>query len=120
MADEENWFDNTAALEKLWVNAQRAVAVVAETTLGQAQRNAPVKEGTLRGSGTVLAHGERPLPIGVATITETVAFTIEYAAIQEADEDYQHPLGGEAHFLGNSLKAHANDLTTALAKLGLR
>lgn len=117
--DGENWFDNSAALEHLWLEGNRAVATVAELTLGDAQRHAPVLEGTLRGSGTVLEAPEVPAPRVPTVIERVVAFPIEYAAKQEVDEEYVHPLGGEAHFLGNSLKAHTGMLAEALGKLGL-
>jgi hypothetical protein len=118
---EDNWFDNTPAMLHLWEQGQKAVGIVAEVILGDAQRHAPVLEGTLRGSGVVMGENNTVPEKGVpAVIERTIAFTVEYAAIQEETDEYEHPMGGEAHYLGNALKAHAGELTVALDKIGLK
>lgn len=113
-----NWFDNSAAMHRYFERTARAVGIVAEATLGQAQRDAPVLKGTLRGSGTVLDGPDAVLTGGVPTVIEkTVAFPIEYAAVQEMREDYNHE-HGKAHFLGDSVKGHAVPLRDAVAAVG--
>jgi hypothetical protein len=68
---------------------------------GHAQRNAPIKEGTLRGSGT------SSIKLTATGAEATISFPLPYAAKQEKEEDYIHPLGGEAHYLENALKARS-------------
>jgi hypothetical protein len=103
----DNWFSNREARERMLERTERAVAITAEVVLGEAQRWAPVLTGTLRGSGVVLdgpdAVVEGSTPVAVEKI---VAFPIVYAAVQEVREDYEHPHGGKAHYLGDSVKAH--------------
>ncbi len=112
---EANWFDNEAALHELFHRAEKAVAGVAELVLGQAQRDAPVETGTLRGSGVVLPHEVvEPSRDAPTLLEETVAFPMVYAAKQEMDEEYNHPMGGKAHYLGDSVKAHAPTLQQAM------
>jgi hypothetical protein len=76
---------------------------------GRAQRDAPVDEGTLRGSAT---HSITVLPDGSAF--GTVEFPLVYAAVQEREDDFLHPRGGKAHYLGDNLKAMAPVYKAAL------
>lgn len=78
---------------------------------GAAARDAPVDEATLRGSATTTI--ER-LPGGGAI--GAVIFPLPYAAVQEEREDFAHPRGGKAHYLGDQLKARAPRYRAALER----
>lgn len=81
---------------------ESALRVVAEDLLGEAQRLAPVEEGTLRASGDVeVEHG-----VGGMTVA-TVSFASIYAAAQHEGLDFEHPKGGQAKFLEQPLRAKA-------------
>lgn len=63
---------------------------------GAAQRRAPVDEATLRGSG------ESEVKFAGTTIQGEVTFgglATAYAEVQHEREDFEHPKGGQAHFL---------------------
>lgn len=77
--------------------------------LGRAQRDAPLDEGTLRGSGTVEIV-ETPAGVDV-----TVAFATPYAARQHEEVSWQHPKGGKAKYLEDALKEQASRYEAALA-----
>lgn len=77
--------------------------------VGVAARDAPILEGTLRGVGTTSI--ER-LPGGGAV--GVVEFPLPYAAIQEREDDFAHPRGGKAHYLGDALKSGAPRYRAAL------
>lgn len=117
---EDNWFDNTPAMIELYEKAVHAVDIVAHLTQGDAQRKAPVEKGTLRGSATVV-NGEHPPPEKTmpVVIESEVQFTVEYAAKQEEEDAYEHPMGGEAHYLAGALKANGPSLPVILGKMGL-
>ena len=75
-----------------------AMETIGEDLLGRAQREAPVEEGTLRGSGSV-------------EVTETfngvsveVSFSTPYAAVQHEETSFHHPKGGKAKYLEDPLK----------------
>lgn len=78
--------------------AQQALEEFGEIVLGEGQRRAPVKEGTLRGSGTteLVVIGDQVFSI--------VSFATPYAALQHEEKDFQHPAGGEAKYLENAVK----------------
>lgn len=78
--------------------------------LGAAQRDAPIDEGTLRGAGTFWIEESADGAIAV------VAFPLVYAAVQEREEDFAHPRGGKAHYLGDNLKALAPRFRQALER----
>lgn len=78
--------------------AEDAVRRTAEDLLGRAQRDAPIEEGTLRGSGTVEIDQDGD------SITATVLFATPYAAVQHERIDYSHPMGGKAKYLEDPLK----------------
>jgi hypothetical protein len=77
-----------------------ALELIGQDLLGAAQRDAPVEEGTLRGSGDVAVDR---FPGGGALLT--VTFNTVYAAKQEMEDDYVHPRGGKSHYLGDQVKA---------------
>jgi len=64
--------------------------------LGQAQREAPVDEGTLRGSGL------SKVTFTGSELRGEISFgglATAYAEVQHEREDFEHPKGGKAHFL---------------------
>lgn len=67
--------------------------------LGRAQRDAPIEEGTLRGSGS--SRVER---VGRDGAQVVVTFSTPYAAKQHEETTYEHPRGGKAHYLSDPLK----------------
>lgn len=82
--------------------AEAALAAIGEDLLGEAQRRAPVEEGTLRGSGfSDLVRVPRGADL-------YVGFATPYAARQHEEVEYRHPLGGQAKYLESVvLERHA-------------
>jgi hypothetical protein len=119
---EGNHFDNRPAEQRMFQHLQRMLDVTAQTVLGEAQRDAPIEEGTLRGSGHVLdsvdSHVAGPSPSVPTPLERVIAFTVPYAAVQEVRDDYNHPHGGKAHYLGDAVKAHAKDLSEGARLVG--
>lgn len=77
--------------------AEAAVRAVGEDLLGEAQRRAPVEEGTLRGSGELeVKH------VGNMIVAE-VSFNTVYAARQHEELSWSHPRGGQAKYLESVL-----------------
>jgi hypothetical protein len=74
--------------------AEAAVRAVGEDLLGEAQRRAPVEEGTLRASGDLEV---KHLPGNL--IVAEVSFNEVYAARQHEELGYEHPKGGQARYL---------------------
>lgn len=85
-----------------------ALQLAALDLQGAAQRDAPIEEGTLRGSGTTSIEQTTDGAIAVVT------FPLPYAARQEEEESYEHPRGGKAHYLGDQVKARAPRYRLAL------
>lgn len=81
---------------------------------GAAARDAPIDEGTLRGAG----HSEIVATADGAMVV--VSFSTPYAAKQEEEDDYLHPRGGKAHYLGDQLKARVPRYKAALAAAARR
>jgi hypothetical protein len=81
--------------------AERAVTKWVEAVLGEAQRLAPVEEGTLR------ASGEAEVEVKATEVLGTVSFAQVYAAAQHEGINFVHPLGGEAKYLEKALHRHA-------------
>lgn len=79
-----------------------ALELIGEDLLGEAQRRAPVEEGTLRGSGT---SDVRRTMNGYEL---EVTFSTPYAARQHEETTWAHPKGGEAKYLENPLKENAH------------
>lgn len=94
----------------------RAVEIWAETILGDAVVEAPIREGTLRGSG----HIE---DVSTPTIiAREISFNTPYAARQHEELTWKHPMGGKAKYLEDPLKAHAREgerLVSASIRKGL-
>lgn len=77
----------------------RAVTNIGEDLLGKAQRDAPIEEGTLRGSGDV------DIELDANAVWATVSFNTVYAARQHEELDWVHPKGGKAKYLEANLQA---------------
>ena len=86
-----------------------ALKVIGEDLLGQAQRDAPVEEGTLRGSGKV------DLTVTPEGASVEVSFSTPYAARQHEEVTWKHPKGGKSKYLEDNLKAMAPRYLAALA-----
>ena len=122
---------------EVWQRVQKAaVDGMVENTedlLGRAMRDAPVDEGTLRGSGTAAVYangravsrrgfrevaGQPEAPqmverrvveggLGDAVVGE-VGFNTPYALVQHERLDFHHPKGGKAKYLESNLTEHAD------------
>ena len=122
---------------EVWQRVQQAaVRGMTENTedlLGRAMRDAPVDEGTLRGSGTATIYangravarrgfrevaGQPEAPqmverkvveggLGDAVVGE-VGFNTPYALVQHERLDFNHPKGGKAKYLESNLTEHAD------------
>jgi len=100
-----------------------------EDLLGRAMRDAPLDEGTLRGSGNAAVYiqgkavarsgfaevGDEAIGPEIRQIIEgggghnivgVVGFNTPYALAQHERLDYQHPKGGKAKYLEDNLKEH--------------
>lgn len=89
--------------------AIEALTVIGEDLLGRATNEAPVDEGTLRGSGksevTVTPRG----------VSVEVSFSTVYAARQHEEVTWKHPKGGKSKYLEDPLKEMAPRYVSALA-----
>lgn len=79
--------------------ALRGLTAAAEFVLGEAQAKAPIEEGTLERSGTVVVDEEN--------LRATISFDTPYAVRQHEELNYQHDAGREAKFLENAMNANA-------------
>jgi len=77
--------------------------------MGEAQREAPVEEGTLRGSMRYDVH-ETPTGVEIEVSANTV-----YAARQHEEVTWKHPKGGKSKYLADPLKANAARYAALLA-----
>lgn len=93
--------DTTELRRRLRVAMVRGVTNIGEDALGEAQRRAPVDEGTLRGSGEV------EIVEGPNEVTAVVSFNTVYAARQHEELDWDHPKGGQAKYLESVVKERA-------------
>lgn len=85
----------------MMARAATALEAIGNDLLGEAQRQAPVEEGTLRGSGSVELR-----QVGNSLEVE-VSFNTPYAARQHEETEWRHPLGGKAKYLEDPLKGRA-------------
>lgn len=107
----------------------RDVARAGDIMLGDAQRRAPVEEGTLRGSAelALLVNGSRFAGGGMeaqataaalaataagrrVNVTAEITFNTVYAARQHEELDWKHPKGGEAKYLQKAIQENAGRL----------
>jgi hypothetical protein len=112
---------------RVMAGAKQGMIEVSEDLLGRAMRDAPLDEGTLRGSGTaaVYVDGQRVSSAGVKqigperhavaaepevaldigqSVVGIVGFNTVYALAQHERMDYEHPKGGKAKYLEDPLK----------------
>jgi hypothetical protein len=87
------------------IRRQRAAAVAGLTTwaehvLGEAQRQVPLEEGTLGGTGSVEIH-QRP-----GGADAVISFGTPYAARQHEELGYRHRNGRKAKYLEDPMKAN--------------
>lgn len=76
----------------------QGLELAAQDLLGAAQREAPVKEGTLRGSGQIQRV------VTSSGVDFEVAFVTPYAARQHEETTWEHPKGGKSKYLEDPLK----------------
>lgn len=107
----------------------RDIARAGEIMLGDAQRRAPIDEGTLRGSaelalvvngstfsGSGMIEQATSAAIAAASgrrrvrITAELSFNTVYAARQHEELDWQHPKGGEAKYLQKAIQENSGRL----------
>lgn len=93
---------------------QRELRREAEDIGGRAVRDAPIDEGTLRGSMEIEM---REIPGGAEA---EISFNTPYSAKQHEEMDYEHPRGGGPKYLENNVKAsarfHADRLASAMGR----
>lgn len=89
--------------------AIRGVTLITNDLHGRAQRDAPVREGTLRADSDVEIDDDGDV------IEGTVTFNQIYAARQHEELDWEHPLGGRAKYLEGNLAAMAARYELVLA-----
>src|SRR4051794_36519310 len=97
------------AKRKMQAAVAAAMDAMTNDLLGRAQREAPVEEGTLRGSG------EANVEVTPTRITGEVSFSTVYAARQHEEVTWKHEKGGKAKYLEDPLKAMAPRYLSALA-----
>lgn len=82
---------------------------IGDDLLGKAQREAPVEEGTLRGSG------KSEVTVEHDRVSVEVSFSTPYAARQHEETSWKHPKGGKAKYLEDPLKEMSARYLAALA-----
>ncbi len=114
-----------ASVQRLVQDIARAGNIM----LGDAQRRAPVEEGTLRGSAelALVVNGSRFAGGGMeaqataaalaataagrrVNVTAEITFNTVYAARQHEELDWKHPKGGEAKYLQKAIQENAGRL----------
>jgi hypothetical protein len=101
--------DLTRLYERQMDAATHACQVFMEHVIGEAQRGAPIDEGTLRATGNVTVQRT---PNGCEVIG---SFSTPYAAVQHEHTEFVHPKGGHAKYLEAPFKANINRLAPLLA-----
>lgn len=79
--------------------AIQTLELIGADLTGAAGQDAPIEEGTLRGSGSW--HIEQTATGAQVVVT----FSTPYAARQHEELEYRHPRGGKARYLGDQVKA---------------
>ena len=117
----------------------RGVIAAGEDLLGEAQRRAPLDEGTLRASAAlaIIVNGRRLEGEGAASaardvvlaevragrgleIQAEVSFNTIYAARQHEETDWVHPRGGQAKYLESVLAERGTRYAKAIQASALR
>ncbi|WP_202865060.1 hypothetical protein [Serinicoccus sediminis] len=86
--------------------AERGVYLAGEHLLTESRANAPIDEGTLRGTGAVYHDG----------LTATVGFDGPYAARQHEELDWHHPRGGQAKYLEEPMQTEQPVIRSLIAQ----
>jgi hypothetical protein len=89
--------------------AKTAANVWADGVLGEAQRLAPIEEGTLR------ASGDRETTDRAGGFEIVISFSTVYAARQHEELDWTHPKGGQAKYLEEPFKRRLPRLEPTIA-----
>lgn len=89
---------------------ERALKIVCEDIAGEAQRRAPIEEGTLRASADVEVERKQFEIVG------TISFNTVYAAAQHEGVTFDHPRGGRAKYLESVLVERAPRYERAIAE----
>lgn len=95
---EMRWYGDQAA-RAAKAAAQAGLRKAAEYIRSESQQQAPIDEGTLRGSATVQ---------DVDADTVSVGYYTPYAAKQHEELGYRHPKGGKAKYLEDPLREGAD------------
>jgi hypothetical protein len=85
---------NEAGFANFAESLVKATVAGAEFLLEESKKTTPYKTGELENSGKVDL-----LSVGIETVNATVSFNTEYAARQHEEENWIHPIKGEAHWL---------------------
>lgn len=102
--------------------ARQTLELVGLDLQGRSQRDAPVEEGTLRGSAS---HSVIETSTGAIVV---VSFATPYAARQHEEITWKHPKGGRSKYLEANLKlmlavyrdALRDSVAAAIARINLR
>lgn len=81
-----------------------------ELVAGEAILEAPIDEGTLRGSGYVDVQVEG------LEVSGRIGFPLVYAAVQHEGIEFAHPRGGKAKYLEDPYKAKIPEFTPTIAR----
>lgn len=106
--------DSSRARAALHAAMVAAVHAIGEDALGEAQRRAPMEEGTLRGSAEleVQDRGDR--------VEATISFNTVYAARVHEETEWRHPRGGQAKYLESVLRERSGRYNQILAAAARR
>lgn len=90
---------------------QAAEIAGGQVLLAASQPLVPVELGELKASGKV-EHGPDGAEVSYSAVSED---GYDYAAIQHEREDYNHPNGGQAHYLADPMTTARNAILAAMA-----
>lgn len=80
-----------------------------ERVAGGAILDAPIDEGTLRGSNYV------EIQVDENSVSGRTGFPLVYAAAQHEGIEFHHPRGGKAKYLEDEYKARIHEFTPTIA-----
>lgn len=100
-------FDGTAVVAGLERRARAALVDAGEFLLEEANRTAPIEEGTLIGSGAVTAAREG--------LVVAVSYDTPYAVRQHEDTRLRHDPGRRARWLAYTFREQAHRVVPFLA-----
>lgn len=98
------------ARNKMRAAAIRAVTIAGQDLEGRAQREAPLEEGTLRGSSRTEVVETQ------SGVSSEVSFNTVYARRQHEETTWEHPRAGKAKYLEDPLKEMAPRYEAAIGK----